>query len=74
MSHYEKLAVVIIRVIGCCVSIYAMIGMVYNALAFRFAHAEYAIVGIYSSFTYALVGVALFALSRPLAAFIARQL
>lgn len=74
MSHYEKLAVVIIRVIGCCVSVYAIIGMLYSVLIFRFAHTEYAVVGIYSSFTYAIVGAVLFALSKPLASFIARQL
>lgn len=30
MSHYEKLAVVILRVIGCCVAVFGLIGIGYG--------------------------------------------
>jgi hypothetical protein len=73
MNHYEKLAAVIIRAIGCCVSVYALIGMIYNAVRFLFFHDETGVVGIYAAFTYAIVGVVLFALSKPLAALIGRK-
>jgi predicted MFS family arabinose efflux permease len=74
MSHYEKLAIIVIRVIGCCTTVYALIGMVYNMIRFLPMHDEARISALYSSLTYAIVGVVLFALSKPLAALIAGRL
>jgi uncharacterized membrane protein len=74
MSHYEKLAIVIVRVIGCCVAIYALLGV-----AFAFVHKilfNDSSFWLYlaASITYLIVGLVLFALSKPLAALIARRL
>jgi hypothetical protein len=73
MSHYEKIAVVAIRVIGCCVVIYALIGVVYSFVGYIITREPYNIY-FYSSITYVIVGAVLFALSKPLAALIARRL
>lgn len=74
MSHYEKLAVVILRVVGCCMFVYALFGVAYVFVSkFLFEEAS---LGIYlvGSITYLIVGSTLFALSKPLAALIARRL
>ena len=61
MSHYEKIAVVIIRVVGCFIAIYAV------------ASAFYAVVVTLPSAAmnvcvfYLLLGIAVLALSRSLA-------
>jgi hypothetical protein len=73
MSHYEKLAVVILRVIGCCVAVLGLIGVGYGIALNLLTH-ETAGYIFYSSLVYLLVGFVLFALSKPLAALIARRL
>jgi hypothetical protein len=73
MNHYQKLALVAIRVIGSCLTIYALVAMVYafvNALIMSQSFGVYFL----ASFAYAIVGLVLFALSKPLAALIARKL
>jgi hypothetical protein len=74
MSHYQKIAVVIIRAVGCCVAVYSLIGILYNLSSLLVYHRDTVIAGVVSSFTYLIVGVALFALSKPLASLIARGL
>lgn len=73
MSHYEKIAIVVIRVIGCCVTIYALIAMAYSLVGYIITREPYNVY-FYASITYVIVGVVLFALSKPLAALIARRL
>jgi hypothetical protein len=72
MSHYEKIAVVIIRAAGCCVAVYSLIGIPYNLLGLLLYHRDTVIAGMVSSFTYLIVGVVLFALSKPLASLIVK--
>jgi hypothetical protein len=71
MNHYEKNAYVAVRVIGCCVTIYALISVVYCLLAYAGRDAAtYA----FASLFYVLVGVVLFVSGGRLAALIARGL
>ena len=74
MSHYEKIAVVIIRAIGCCVAVYSLIGIPYNLLNLFLYHTDTVIAGLFSSFTYLIVGIALFVLGKPLGALIVKGL
>ncbi len=74
MSHYEKIAVVIIRVAGCCLAIYALVAAFYSVLISFPKSVELASAGVYSSIFYLLVGVALFVLSRPLARLTVRSI
>lgn len=73
MNHYQKLAIVVIRVIGCCTAIFGLIGLTYGLALNVFRH-EAAGIYFYSSLGYGLSGLVLFALSKPLAALIARKL
>jgi hypothetical protein len=73
VNHYQKLAVVIIRVIGSCLIIYALVEMAYafiNALIMRQSFGLYFLAGL----AYVIVGLVLLALSKPLASLIARTL
>ena len=74
MSSYEKLAILTFRVLGCCVSLYALMTMAYNAIIFLIYHEDAFLLGLSTGFAYAIIGVALFALSKPLAALITRSL
>lgn len=67
MSHYEKIAVVIIRAAGCCLVIYALVAAFYSILISFPKSVEVASAGVYSSVFYLLVSVALFVLGKPLA-------
>jgi hypothetical protein len=71
MNHYEKNAYVAVRVIGCCVTIYALFSIVYCLLAYAGRDAA---IYTFSSIFYVVVGVVLFLSGRRLAAFIARGL
>jgi hypothetical protein len=73
MSHYEKLAVVIFRVIACCAAVFGLIGVGY-AIALNLVTQETVGYILYPSLVYLVVGFVLFALSKPLAALIARRL
>ena len=74
MSHYEKLAIVIIRVLGCCTSIYALLGVAF-AFVYQILFNDSSFwLYLAASITYLIVGLVLFALSKPLAALIARRL
>ncbi len=66
MTHYAKIAAVIIRSVGCCVVVYSLISIPYNLLTFLFYPYETVIAGIASSVAYLIVGVALFTLGQPL--------
>jgi len=67
MSHYQKLAIVAIRVIAFCVSVFGLLGMAYGLVLLRF-EPDASGVYFYSSLVYLLAGIALFLLSKPLAA------
>ena len=79
MSHYGKNAAVIFRVIGCCLIIWSLIAVGYIVIYALLISDEktprdYAASGLLSSITYTIVGVVLYALSKPLAALITRGL
>ena len=67
MSHYQRLAIVAIRVIACCVSVFGLLGMAYGLVIHRF-DPESSGVYFYSCLVQLLVGIVLFVLSKPLAA------
>lgn len=76
MSHYQKLAVIIIRMIAVCVTLYGLIGMA-SAVPFvilLLRSPMLGLIGLLSPVTYFILGIVLFALSKPLAALIARGL
>ena len=73
MSHYQKIAIVALRVVACCVSVFGLLGTAYGLVIIRFDR-EAAGVYFYSSLVYVLAGIVLFLLSRPLAALIAKGL
>jgi hypothetical protein len=66
MSHYKKLAIVIIRIISCCVSLFGLLGMGFGLVIIKFDR-EASGVYFYSSLVYLLAGLILFGLSRWLA-------
>ena len=67
MSHYEIIAVVIIRAAGCCLAIYALAAAFYSILISFPRSVEVASAGVYSSVFHLLVGIALLVLGKPLA-------
>ena len=73
MSHYEKMSIIVIRIIACCVSVFGVLGIAYGLVVIRFDR-EASGVYFYSSLVYVLAGVVLFVLSRPLAAFAVKGL
>jgi hypothetical protein len=73
MSHYEKIAVVAMRVIACSVATFGLVGALYG-LALNALKYESAGTYFYASLIYVLIGLVLFALSKPLAALIAGKL
>ena len=72
MSHYEKIAVVIIRSAGCCLAVYALVTTFYSILISFPKSIELASAGVYSSAFFFIVGLALFVLGKPLARLAAR--
>lgn len=70
MSHYEKIAFVIVRAAGCCLIVYSLIAVVY-VLILALARLDRApLSSLLTCLPYLLIGVALFALARSLAALI----
>jgi hypothetical protein len=74
MSHYQKLAVIIIRMIAVGVTLSALVGMAFGVLAVVLLHGFFATEGLIVLVIGAILGIVLFALSKPLAALIARGL
>lgn len=77
MSHYEKLAVVIFRVLGCGIAVFGLFGV--GSTALMGMQSDPVLSGFYNVYfytygSYGLAGVALIALSKPLAALIANKL
>jgi hypothetical protein len=72
VSHYEKIAVVIIRSAGCCLATFALVAVFYNVLVTFPKSIELATAGVYSSAFFFIVGIALFVLGKPLAHLAAR--
>ena len=66
MTHYAKIAAVIIRAVGCCVVVYSLISIPYNILTLLFYSYETVMASLASSVAYLIVGVALFTLGQPL--------
>jgi hypothetical protein len=77
MNHYEKLAIVIFRVLGCSVLLLGVFGAA-SALIMRVQSdpglSAFYNVYFYTYVAYGIAGLILFALSKPLAALIARKL
>ena len=72
MSHYEKIAAVIIRAAGCCLATFALVAAFYTVLVTFPKSIELASAGVYSSAFFFIVGIALFVLGKPLARLAAR--
>ena len=64
MNHYEKLAIVILRVLGCRAALYAL---VLPLISLFFYSPQTVIEGMYSSYIYFMLGILLFVLGKPLA-------
>jgi hypothetical protein len=73
MSHYQKLAVIVIRLIAVGVTLPALVGMALAVLVTVFSplHGHIETTGLLFLFLYAILGSVLFALSKPLASLIA---
>ena len=74
MSHYQKLAVIIIRMIAVGVTLYALVAMAFIVLAAVLLHGVFETVGLLFLVIGIILGIVLFALSKPLASLIARGL
>jgi surface polysaccharide O-acyltransferase-like enzyme len=79
MNHYGKNAAMIFRVVGCCVMIYSLMAVVYNVIYEILITNEqtprgFVAANILSSIFYFVVGLILYAFSKPLAALITRKL
>jgi uncharacterized membrane protein YiaA len=73
MSHYEKIAMIAFRVIACCIAVFGLVGTAYGLVLNAFQN-ESAGIYFFASLIYVLIGLILFALSKPLATLIARHL
>jgi hypothetical protein len=77
MNHYEKLAVVLLRVLGCAATVFGLFGFAPYVIDFVRSKDPiyFATYGLYflTYAAYAVAGLVLFALSKPLAALIARK-
>lgn len=73
MSHYQKLAVIVIRLIAVGVTLSALVGMALAVLVTVFSpfHGHIETTGLLFLVLYAILGVVLFTLSKPLASLIA---
>ncbi len=71
MNHYEKLTVIILRIVGLISAIHALVLPLVSLIYYPL---QVVLEGSYSSLIYLAQGVALFLLSKPLAALIARKL
>lgn len=76
MSHYEKLALIIIRAMGCGLALYGLLPFASLLVAAELTTGSYReFFGLYLVVYggYLLGGIVLFALGKPLAALIARR-
>ncbi len=78
MNHYGKTATVLFRVVGCCAVIYSLIAVVYNFIYAILISNEQTPRGIVagnvlSCITYFIIGVVIYALSKPLATLVSRR-
>jgi len=76
MSHHQKIALVILRSVGCCAAFYALAGILYAVVCFILFGGKDSspvpfMTGLLWSLLLMLTGAALFALSRPLAYLVA---
>ncbi len=71
MSHYQKLAVIIIRMIAVGVTLYALLLMVFGVFAVVLFHGVFPSEGLIVLLLGNILGIVLFALSKPLASIIA---
>ena len=74
MSHYQKLAVLIIRMIGIGVALYALVAIAFVVVAVVLFHGQLETTGLLFLVGYIILGIVLFVLSKPLASLIARGL
>ena len=77
MSHYEKLATVLLRAFSCSVILFALCGIASSAVFAVISKELFVFSGVYYIVTYGAYGVAGLALlagSKPLATLIARRL
>ena len=77
MNHYEKLAIVIFRVLGCSVAVLGLFGLASTlimGMQYDASLAAFYRVYFYTYGAYGVAGLALFALSKPLATLIATRL
>lgn len=74
MSDYQKLAVIIIRMIAVGVTLSALVAMAFIVLAAVLLHGVFETVGLLFLVIGIILGIVLFALSKPLASLIARGL
>ncbi len=79
MSHYGKIAAVLFRVAGCCVTIYSLVALFYNIAYSIYISNEHTPRGfvagnILSNIIYFPAGIVLYVLSKPLAKLITRGL
>lgn len=79
VGHYGKNALVIFRVVGCCVIFFSLMGVLYN-IAYPLLMGSdkmprgVTAANVFSSVTYLIAGLLLYFLSKPLASLITRGL
>jgi len=76
MNHYQKIAVVILRAVGCCAMFYAVAGILYGVVCFVLLGGKDTspvpfVTGLLWWLSLMFTGAALLVLSRPLAYLIA---
>jgi len=74
MNHYQKLAIVVIRVFSCCLIAYSFVCVVYSLLFALISRTPLPPGSSSNTLAFIIVGVTLFALSKRLGAFIAKGL
>ena len=79
MNHYQKIAVVIFRVSGCCIVIYGVAWVFYSVahnllLEDRGTSLVSTVTNLLWCITFMLAGAIMYVLSRPLAYLVARKL
>ncbi len=74
MSHYTKLATVILRLIAFCITCYMVAVVIYTLIAYASIHESSLLASTVAYILYSLVGIGLLIFSKPIAIALTKKL
>ncbi len=74
MSHYTKLATVILRLIAFCITCYMVAVVIYTLIAYALTHDSALLASTLAYILYSLVGIGLLIYSEPIATALTKKL